>query len=81
MTEKHQGLEASTFFLNFYSNFFSYIPNKAVRFDCFKKKVGLLFGLNYAESLPGTPLYEYAREHGLIGKGIILNVWINSSLQ
>lgn len=29
-----------------------------------------LISLNYAQSLPGTPLYEYAREHGLIGKSI-----------
>jgi radical SAM superfamily enzyme YgiQ (UPF0313 family) len=24
--------------------------------------------VNYAQALPGTPLYEYAREHGFIGK-------------
>lgn len=26
--------------------------------------------INYAQALPGTPLYEYAREHGLIGSKI-----------
>jgi len=26
--------------------------------------------VNYAQSLPGTPLYEYAREHGYIGRTI-----------
>jgi anaerobic magnesium-protoporphyrin IX monomethyl ester cyclase len=26
--------------------------------------------INYAQALPGTPLYEYARQHGLIGKEI-----------
>jgi anaerobic magnesium-protoporphyrin IX monomethyl ester cyclase len=26
--------------------------------------------INYAQALPGTPLYEYGREHGLIGKSI-----------
>ena len=25
--------------------------------------------INYAQALPGTPLYEYARHHGMIGKG------------
>ncbi|MDA2928585.1 radical SAM protein, partial [Acidobacteria bacterium AH-259-O06] len=27
-----------------------------------------LISINYAQALPGTPLYEYAREHGFIGK-------------
>jgi radical SAM superfamily enzyme YgiQ (UPF0313 family) len=26
--------------------------------------------INYAQALPGTPLYEYSRQHGLIGKGL-----------
>lgn len=26
--------------------------------------------INYAQALPGTPLYEYGREHGLIGKSV-----------
>lgn len=26
-----------------------------------------LISINYAQALPGTPLYEYGREHGLIG--------------
>lgn len=29
-----------------------------------------LISINYAQALPGTPLYEYAREHGLIGSSI-----------
>lgn len=29
-----------------------------------------LISVNYAQALPGTPLYEYARQHGLIGRGI-----------
>lgn len=29
-----------------------------------------MLSLNYAQALPGTPLYEYAREHGFIGKDI-----------
>lgn len=36
----------------------------------FKKKINYLLSVNYAQSLPGTPLYEYAREHGYIGKDI-----------
>ena len=26
--------------------------------------------VNYAQALPGTPLYEYAREHGYLGKSM-----------
>lgn len=26
--------------------------------------------INYAQALPGTPLYEYARQHGFIGKSL-----------
>lgn len=29
-----------------------------------------LLSVNYAQALPGTPLYEYAREHGYIGQDI-----------
>lgn len=29
-----------------------------------------LMSLNYAQALPGTPLYEYARQHGFIGKTV-----------
>ena len=29
-----------------------------------------IISINYAQALPGTPLYEYAREHGFIGKTI-----------
>lgn len=29
-----------------------------------------LLSINYAQALPGTPLYEYAREHGYIGSDV-----------
>ncbi len=29
-----------------------------------------LISLNYAQALPGTPLYEHARQHGFIGRGV-----------
>lgn len=29
-----------------------------------------LISINYAQALPGTPLYEFAREHGFIGKNV-----------
>ena len=29
-----------------------------------------LIGINYAQALPGTPLYEHARQHGLIGQQV-----------
>jgi radical SAM superfamily enzyme YgiQ (UPF0313 family) len=29
-----------------------------------------LISLNYAQALPGTPLYEYARQHGFIGRNV-----------
>lgn len=29
-----------------------------------------MISLNYAQALPGTPLYEYAREHGFLGRGM-----------
>jgi len=29
-----------------------------------------LISINYAQALPGTPLYEYARQHGLIGADV-----------
>ena len=36
----------------------------------FRNKINYLVSINYAQSLPGTPLYEYAREYGYIGKGV-----------
>ena len=38
--------------------------------DVFRKKIPLVISINYAQALPGTPLYEYAREHNFIGKDI-----------
>ena len=38
--------------------------------DPFRKKITYMCSVNYAQSLPGTPLYEYAREHGFIGRTI-----------
>jgi len=38
--------------------------------DVFRKKHDLVISINYAQSLPGTPLYEYARENGYIQKTI-----------
>ena len=38
--------------------------------DYCKHKVDYLLSINYAQALPGTPLYEYAREHGFIGKDL-----------
>lgn len=29
-----------------------------------------VISINYAQALPGTPLYEYAREHGFVGKSV-----------
>jgi radical SAM superfamily enzyme YgiQ (UPF0313 family) len=34
------------------------------------KVASSLISINYAQALPGTPLYEYAREHGVIGNSI-----------
>ena len=36
--------------------------------DVWRNKVDLEVSFNYAQALPGTPLYEYAREYGFIGK-------------
>ena len=36
----------------------------------FRYKADYPMGINYAQALPGTPLYEYAREHGFIGKDL-----------
>ena len=36
----------------------------------FKKNLEYQISINYAQALPGTPLYEYAREHGYIPKDI-----------
>ena len=38
--------------------------------DSYKKQLGFLSSINYAQALPGTPLYEYARENGYVGKSI-----------
>ena len=38
--------------------------------DLYRNKVTYLCSINYAQALPGTPLYEYAREHGFIGKDL-----------
>ncbi len=38
--------------------------------DFFRNKVTFQLSINYAQALPGTPLYEYAREHGFIGKDL-----------
>ena len=38
--------------------------------NVFREKHDLVFSINYAQALPGTPLYEYAREHGYIKKTI-----------
>ena len=38
--------------------------------DIFKDKLNFLLSINYAQALPGTPLYEYARENGFVGKDI-----------
>ena len=38
--------------------------------DYYRNKIAYLVSLNYAQALPGTPLYEYAREHGFIGKDL-----------
>jgi len=38
--------------------------------DFFRNKVNYQLSVNYAQALPGTPLYEYAREHGFIGKDL-----------
>ena len=36
----------------------------------FKKSLEYQISINYAQALPGTPLYEYAREHGYISRDI-----------
>lgn len=36
----------------------------------FKKILEYKVSINYAQALPGTPLYEYAREHGYVSKNI-----------
>ena len=38
--------------------------------DSFKKQYDFITSINYAQALPGTPLYEYARENGFIGENI-----------
>ena len=36
----------------------------------FRKNINYLISINYAQSLPGTPLYEYARENGYLEKSL-----------
>ncbi len=36
--------------------------------DNFREQYDFVTSINYAQALPGTPLYEYARENGYIGK-------------
>ena len=38
--------------------------------DPFRNKLNYQMSVNYAQSLPGTPLYEYARENGYVSKTI-----------
>ena len=38
--------------------------------DNFKNKLSFLISVNYAQALPGTPLYEYARENKYVGNNI-----------
>ena len=38
--------------------------------DGLRKKISYTVSVNYAQALPGTPLYEYAREHGYLGKSM-----------
>ena len=38
--------------------------------DHFRNKIDYQVSINYAAAYPGTPLYEYAREHGFIGKDL-----------
>jgi len=38
--------------------------------ELYKKKLDLMVSVNYAQALPGTPLYEYAREKGYIKRDI-----------
>jgi radical SAM superfamily enzyme YgiQ (UPF0313 family) len=38
--------------------------------DYFRKRITYEMSVNYAQALPGTPLYEYAREHGFIGNDV-----------
>jgi len=38
--------------------------------DNLRKVIDNKISINYAQSLPGTPLYEYAREHGFIKPGL-----------
>ena len=38
--------------------------------DCFRDKITVVVSPNYAQSLPGTPLYEYARKNNFIQNDI-----------
>ncbi len=50
--------------IDFVINTMDYYP------DIFKDKLNYLLSINYAQALPGTPLYEYAREKGHLGNSI-----------
>lgn len=50
--------------IEFIKNTMKYYP------DPFRNKLNYQMSINYAQSLPGTPLYEYAREHGYLSKTI-----------
>ncbi|MDB9978950.1 B12-binding domain-containing radical SAM protein [Candidatus Pelagibacter sp.] len=49
--------------LSFMKTVMKYYP------DGFKKQYDFITSINYAQALPGTPLFEYARENGFIGDG------------
>jgi radical SAM superfamily enzyme YgiQ (UPF0313 family) len=36
----------------------------------FRGYLNVVYSINYAQALPGSPLYEYARHHGFIGRTI-----------
>jgi len=38
--------------------------------DCFRNRLNLFLSINYAQSLPGTPLYEYARKEKYISRNL-----------
>jgi len=50
--------------IQFLLDIFPYYP------DPLRNKINYVLNVNYAQSLPGTHLYEYAREHGYIEKGL-----------
>ena len=50
--------------IDFIINTMDYYP------EIFKDKLNYLLSTNYAQALPGTPLYEYAREKGFLGNNM-----------